>query len=136
MDPEEPWSGTERPPGLLASIRHFGATMVALIHTRIELLTTEFEEELQRGVVILAWTMLALFFGALSVLMLAVTLLVVFWDEHRVLVAVLITLSFAGITALTAILARMRVTAKPRFMAASMEELRRDRAYLERKRYE
>jgi uncharacterized membrane protein YqjE len=134
VDPEEPWTGTARPPGLLASIRHFGATIVALLHTRIELLTTEFEEELQRGVIILAWTMLALFFGALSVLMLAVTLLVIFWDDHRVLVVVLITLAFAAITAVTGVLARVRVRAKPRFMAASMEELRRDRAYLERKR--
>jgi len=35
-------------------IRHFGATIVALVYTRIELLATEFEEELQRGVVILS----------------------------------------------------------------------------------
>ncbi len=89
MGPEEPWSGAERPLGLLASIRHFGATIVALIYTRIELIATEFEEELQRGVVIFLWMMLALFFGTLSVLMLAVTLLVIFWDEHRVLVAAL-----------------------------------------------
>ena len=70
MGPEEPWSGAGRPLGLLALIRHFGATIVALVYTRIELLATEFEEELQRGVVILVWAMLALFFGALSVLML------------------------------------------------------------------
>jgi uncharacterized membrane protein YqjE len=134
IDPEELTEGTQRPLGLLASVRQFGATMVALIHTRIELLTTEFEEELQRGVVILAWTMLALFFGALCVLMLAVTLLIIFWDDHRVLAAVLITLAFAALTTVTAIFARLQVRAKPRFMASSMEELKRDRAYLERKR--
>jgi hypothetical protein len=59
MGPEEPWSGTERPLGLLASIRHFGATIVALIQTRAELLATEFEEEVQRGFVIFLWMMLA-----------------------------------------------------------------------------
>jgi uncharacterized membrane protein YqjE len=134
LDPEEPWEGTRSPPGLFASLRHFGATVVALLHTRIELITTEFEEELQRGVIILVWTMLALFFGALSVLMLAVTLLVVFWDDHRVLVATIITAVFIAITAVMGALARSRVQAKPRFMAASMEELKRDRAYLERKR--
>jgi len=31
-------------------------------------------------------------------------------------------------------LAQARVRAKPRFLAASIEELKRDRAYLERKR--
>ena len=134
MGPEEPRSGSEHPLGLLASIRQFGATIVALIHTRIELLTTELEEELQRGVIILAWTMLALFFGALAVLMVAVTLLIIFWDDHRVLVAVLITAAFIAITGVMAAVARMRIIAKPRFMAASIEELKRDRAYLDHKR--
>jgi len=134
MGPEEPWSGAGRPLGLLALIRHFGATIVALIYTRIELLATEFEEELQRGVVILVWAMLALFFGALSVLMLAVTLLVIFWDDHRILVAALITGAFIVITAVMGFLAQARIRSKPRFLAASIEELKRDRAYLERKR--
>ena len=134
MGPEEPWSGGGRPLGLFALIRHFGATIVALIYTRIELVATEVEEELQRGVVILVWIMFALFFGALSVLMLAVTLLVIFWDEHRVLVAALITGLFIAITAVMGFLAQARVRAKPRFLAASIEELKRDRAYLERKR--
>jgi uncharacterized membrane protein YqjE len=134
MGPGEPRSGSEHPLGLLASIRQFGATIVALIHTRIELLTTELEEELQRGVIILAWTMLALFFGALAVLMVAVTLLIIFWDDHRVLVAVLITAAFIAITGVMAAVARMRIIAKPRFMAASIEELKRDRAYLDHKR--
>src|ERR1700722_9602040 len=118
MGPEEPWSGTGRPLGLLALIRHFGGTVVALIYTRIELITTEVEEEVQRGVIILVWTMLALFFGALSVLMVAVTLLVIFWDEHRTLVAALITPAFVCITVVMAFLARGYLKSKPRFMAA------------------
>ena len=38
--------------------------------------------------------MLALLFGGLAVIMLAMTLLIIFWDEHRVLVAVLMTIAF------------------------------------------
>ena len=134
MGPEEPWSGTERPLGLLASIRHFGATIVALIHTRVELLATELEEEVQRAFGIFLWMMLALLFGTLSVLMFAVLLLVIFWDEHRVLVAALITITFVLITAGTAWRARAQWTGKPNFMATSLEELKRDRASLERRR--
>jgi uncharacterized membrane protein YqjE len=134
MGPEEPWSGTEHPLGLLASIRRFGATLVALIRTRIELLSTEVEVELQRALIILLWMMLALLFAGLTVLMFTVTLLVVFWDDHRILVASLITLASAITTAVTAYLAYVRVKHKPRFLAASIEELRRDRADLERKR--
>ena len=134
MGPEEPGSGTERPLGLLASIRHFGATIVALLHTRIELLTTEVEEELQRGIYILVWIMLALLFGGLSVLMLAATLIIIFWDDHRILVAALITAAFMTTAVVMVYLANARVKEKPRFMAASIEELKRDRAYLEHRR--
>jgi uncharacterized membrane protein YqjE len=133
MGPEEPWSGSVRPPGLLASIRHFGATIVALIHTRIELVSTEVEEELQRGMIILLWMMLALLFGGLAIVMLAVTLLIIFWDDHRVVVAVLITMTFVVTAGFMAYLAQARIAGKPRFMAATIEELKRDRAYLERK---
>jgi uncharacterized membrane protein YqjE len=133
VDSEEPWSGKGRPPGLLALIRHFGANVVELIHTRVELLTTEVEEELQRGVNILLSMMLALVFGGLFVMMLAVTILIIFWDDHRVLVASLITLVFLATALVMAYFARLRVRQKPRFMAASIDELERDRASLERK---
>ena len=60
--------------------------------------------------------------------------LVIFWDDHRVLVAALITGAFIVITAVMGFLAQARIRSKPRFLAASIEELKRDRAYLERKR--
>jgi uncharacterized membrane protein YqjE len=66
--------------------------------------------------------------------MLAVTVLVIFWDDHRILVASLITAAFIAITAVMGFFAHARARAKPRFLAASIEELKRDRAYLERKR--
>jgi uncharacterized membrane protein YqjE len=119
--------------GLLALIRHLGATIVALIHARIELFATEFEEELQRRFVIFIWMLLALLFGGLSVMMLAITLLIIFWDDHRVLVATLITGAFALTALVMGFLSRARIERKPRFMAASLDELKRDRAQLERR---
>jgi len=134
MGPEEPASGAGRPLGLLALIRQIGATIVALVHGRIELLATEFEEELQRRFIIFVWMMLALLFAGLSVLMLAITVLVIFWDEHRVLVAALITGAFMVSAFVMAFLAQAQVKHKPRFLAASLEELKRDSAQLERRR--
>src|ERR1700719_4746677 len=115
MGLEEPLPGTTRPLGLLALIRHLGGTLVALVHARIELLATEFEEELQRRVIIFLWMMLALMFGGLFVLMLAITLLIIFWDDHRVLVAVMITGAFALSAVTMAYLAQTRIRRKPRF---------------------
>jgi uncharacterized membrane protein YqjE len=120
------------PAGIVAALKRMLATLLALVHTRLELFTTEIEEEIQRAARILLWTLIALFFGSLTVLMLAVTLLVVFWDNHRILAAGLITGTFLLLTLAFALLVRARLRAKTRFMGASIEELKRDRDALER----
>lgn len=122
----------ERPQGLLASLRHMLATVLALVHTRVELFTTEIEEEIQRAAVILLWALVALFFGSLTVMFLAVLVLIIFWDDNRVLAASLITAAFLLLTITFGLLARGRLRSKPRFLAASIEELKRDRSVLER----
>ncbi len=124
----------ERRPGLLGAARRMLATLIAIVHTRLELFTTEIEEEIHRAASILLWSLVALFFGSLTVLMLAVTVLVVFWDTNRILAASLITGTFLLLTAVFALLARARLRAKPHFMSASIAELKRDREALERVR--
>lgn len=132
-EPEEEGSAEPpRPAGILGALKRMLATLAALLHTRLELFTTEIEEEIQRAASILLWTLIALFFGSLTVLMLAVTVLVVFWDDNRILAATLITVTFLALTVIFVLLARARLKAKPRFMAASIEELKRDRESLER----
>jgi uncharacterized membrane protein YqjE len=121
-----------RPAGLMDSAKRMLATIVALVSTRLELFTTEIEEEIQRAASILMWALVALFFGSLSVLMVAFTIIIIFWDDHRILAAVLVTASFLLATLIFALLARSRLKAKTRFMAASIEELKRDRESLDR----
>lgn len=120
--------------GFLGSLHRLAKTLLAVLHTRLELFTTEVEEEIHRAASILLWAAVALFFGGLFVLMLAVTVLIVFWDEHRVLAASLITATFLLTALVTGLVARARLRAKPRFLAASIEELKRDREALERLR--
>jgi uncharacterized membrane protein YqjE len=123
---------SERPAGLMESAKRMLATLIALVHTRLELFTTEIEEEIQRAAGILLWALVALFFGSLTVLMIAFTVIIIFWDDHRVLAAVLVTATFLVMTVIFGLLARARLRAKPGFMSASVEELKRDRASLDR----
>lgn len=117
---------------VMDSAKRMLATILALVSTRVELFTTEIEEEIQRAASILMWALVALFFGSLSVLMVAFTVMVIFWDDHRILAAVLVTASFLLATVVFGLLARSRLKAKSRFMAASIEELKRDREALDR----
>jgi len=114
------------------SAKRMLATLLATVSTRVELFTTEIEEEIHRVASVLLWAVVALFFGSLTVLMIAFTVIVIFWDDHRILAAVLVTSSFLLLTLIFALLARSRLKAKPRFMAASIGELKRDRDALER----
>lgn len=126
-DGEEP-----RAPGILDTAKRMLATIIALVHTRLELFTTEIEEEIQRAASILLWGLVALFFGSLTVLMVAVTVLVIFWEDNRILAASLITATFLLLTLIFGLLARARLRGKPRFMSNSIQELKRDRESLER----
>src|SRR6201999_3638804 len=86
--------GLRRPPGLFQSVRELFANVVALAHTRLELITTEIEEEIQGAVSLLMWALTALMLAGLSVVMIAVLILVIFWDDHRILAASLLTGTF------------------------------------------
>ena len=121
-----------RSSSLMDSAKRMLATVIALVSTRLELFTTEIEEEIQRAASILMWALVALFFGSLTVLMVAFTVIIIFWDDHRILAAVLVTASFLLATLVFGLLARSRLKAKSRFMAASIEELKRDREALDR----
>ena len=121
-----------RPHGLLGSLRRLLASLIALLHTRLELLTTEVEEQIQRAAGIVLWTVIGLYFASLTVVMLAILLLVIFWDDHRVLTAALITAAFFLVALIAGLIAYVRLKTRPRLLAATIEELKRDRAALDR----
>jgi uncharacterized membrane protein YqjE len=119
------------PPGLLDSARALLATLVQLLHTRVELFTTEIEEEMHRIARLLLWGTVAIFCGGLCVLMLSLTVVIVFWDDHRVFAAVAMTTLFLTIVLAAVLQLRAVLREHPRLLAASRDELRRDRDGLE-----
>lgn len=125
----EPDSPVRGPPasGLFASVRDLVATALAIAQTRLELVTTELEEEMHRVAEILVWMFVVVFFAGLSVLMLAVVVVVAFWDEHRMLAAGLMTGVFFGLTAIGLLVVRSKVRSRPKLLEATIEEIRHDR---------
>ncbi len=116
----------DKPRNLLEAVRTLLARLVAIAQTRLELLTNELSLEIQRGVEILLWSFIALFFGGLTVLMLALTLVIALWDTHRVLAAGGVAALFALVTLAAAFSVRARLQARTRLLGASLEELKRD----------
>lgn len=117
--------------GLLHSLTQVFATLVAMAQTRLELLTSELQEEIQRAALLLLWAFVALFAAGIGLFLLALVAIFAFWDTHRVLVSVLVTAAFFGIALFAVLHLRSRLRNKPRLLDATLTELSRDRQRLD-----
>lgn len=117
-------------PRLLASLRGFATTSVALLRTRLALLKLEAQEEAGRLIGMLLWGVAATLLGIAGLVFLAVLLTVLFWEDHRLLALALFTALFLGgaAFAITSVLRLARQGSQ--LFAASLAELRRDEAAL------
>lgn len=116
--------------GLFHSLNGFIATLVGITHTRLQLLTTELQEEVREVGLILVWSFVALFAAMMALFLGALTVIFVFWDTHRVLAAVLMTGAFLLIAAIAGLLLMRRLSAKPPLLDATLAELAKDRDQL------
>ena len=101
-------------------------TLVQLLHTRVELFTTELEEEMHRIAVLLVWSAVSIFCSGLFVLMLSLTVVIAFWDGHRLLAASVMTTLLLLMVVISLLTLRAKLKGHPRLLAASRDELRRD----------
>jgi uncharacterized membrane protein YqjE len=118
--------------GLIESLKALAATLVAIAHTRLDLLASDLEEERVHLFSLLVLALVGLFFLGVGVVLAAMLLVAAFWDTHRLLVLGLLAGTFlaAGIAAWA--LAMRKARAKPKLFAASMSELLKDRQRLTR----
>ena len=121
-DAESPGPATN----LLRSGARLCGTLLAILQTRVELLATEVGEDVEHGVRILLWGLVAALTAVLGLLLAGVTLIVYFWDTHRMVAAVGVTVAFLMVSAVAGWVARTRLNEKPRLLDASRTELMRD----------
>jgi uncharacterized membrane protein YqjE len=116
----------DRPQGLFEGLRTLLASMLQLLHTRVELLTTELQEQVQRLLWLFVWTTVALFCAGFALLMLCITVLIAFWDGHRLLAAGCLTGGMLVLLLAALLALRAQWRAGPRWLGASLDELQRD----------
>jgi uncharacterized membrane protein YqjE len=129
---EDPSPGDTQSGGLMQSLRNLAASAAGVLHTRLELLVSELEEERLRILQLLLWGSLALIFLALGVLVLTFAVVILFWDTHRLLAATVLGMAYLAIAGMLATVARGRAQ-RPRLFNASIAELAKDRDTLSSK---
>jgi uncharacterized membrane protein YqjE len=117
--------------GLIASVKHIATTLLAITRTRLELLSTDLEEGWVRLISLLAMAFVALFCLCFSVVLLAIFIIVLLWDAHRLLILGSLTGIFIIIGIVLCVLAIRALKAMPRLFETSIAELAKDQAQLE-----
>jgi len=120
--------------GLMDSLAALVSTFVGIIHTRLELLSTDIEEEREHIVSLVKLSLIALFCLMLGMLLVAVLLIVALWESYRL--AAIASLAGFFITAglIAWYLAKRQAKAKPRLFLSSLLELQKDRQTLDSKK--
>ena len=116
--------------GLLGSARAVLVALLEIGQTRLQLASTELEEERLRIAELLLFATAALFFLGIGIVLATLLLVLLYWDGPRVLVLALAAATFLATGAGLAAAWRRKAAAKPPLMASTLAELQRDREAL------
>ncbi len=112
---------------LLRALQNLGGSFLAIVQTRLELLSTEIEEESLRLAGFALIALAALFCIGAAIVLAVVLIVAAFWDSYRLSAIVALGAAFVVIAVVLWRVLVMRYTAKPPLFDASLKEVRRDR---------
>jgi uncharacterized membrane protein YqjE len=115
---------------ILAAAGRIAATVVAMIGTRLELAAVEFQEDARRLFGYLAWTLLAVFLAAGACLLVALFVIVLFWDDYRLQAIGGMVVLFAAGAGMIVLKVRSGLNNQAALFSATLAELRNDVSYL------
>jgi uncharacterized membrane protein YqjE len=116
--------------GLMESLKRMAGTLLAILRTRLELLSSEMEEERLNIGQMLLYGSIALFFFGLAIMLLTIFIVVLLWDNYRlpVLGSFIVVYFVAGLLAWSAL--RRVAREKSKLFSASLSALAEDRDQL------
>jgi uncharacterized membrane protein YqjE len=110
-----------------SSIRSALRSLLSLAETRARLAANELEEQGLRLLEVIIWAAVALLFFAIALLLVSFFIVLVFWDSNRLLAAGLVAAFFISGGTVCLLMVRSGLAARPKFMAATLAELQKDR---------
>src|SRR5688572_2643378 len=113
--------------GLFHSLNRMASTVVAIAHTRLELLTTELQEEVRQVGAILLWAFIAAFAAMMGLFLGALAVIFVFWDTYRIAASLAMIALFIAIAVVAALILAKKLRSKPPLLDDTLAELAKDR---------
>lgn len=126
---------TEPPHGafgrLLHSLAGIASTLLATLQTRLELLGADIQASTRRASALLLWSLAGVLSAGIGLIFAALTIIIVYWDTHRVLAAVLVSAGFLVFTILAAVKVIWGLRHMPRLFESTLTELACDQDHLQ-----
>lgn len=115
---------------MLLSFSSLVATLIEIGETRLSLLATELQAEVDRAIGFIVCAIAAIFLAAVGVVMGAFALVVAYWDSHRLLVALLVSGALLTAAFVIVVVLAARLRSRPPVLEGTLAELKRDRQVL------
>jgi uncharacterized membrane protein YqjE len=115
---------------LLGSLAKVLATVVGIAQTRLEILSTELQQEVTQAAQMLLWAFVAVFAAGTGLFIGGLVLIFAFWETHRLLAAVLVMGFFFLLAVVAVFMLRAKVKSRGRLFEATIAEFAKDREQL------
>jgi uncharacterized membrane protein YqjE len=120
---------------LAETVGRLAATLLAMIQTRLELASVEMEEQSQRFLGYLLMSLLALFLSGIAIVLVALFVVILFWDTHRIAAVLGMAAVFAVAAAVIGLKVKSGFASEPPPLSATLGELRKDIEFLDSERH-
>jgi uncharacterized membrane protein YqjE len=121
-----------RAAGLSDAIFRLGGTVVALLRSRLELATVEFEEERESATELLVLVLCCVLLGLFALLFASLFVIAWYWDTYRMWAIGGVTLFYIALAVATFLRLQQRRRDKPAPFSATLAELGNDVSSLRR----
>jgi uncharacterized membrane protein YqjE len=111
---------------IIDAAKRFASNIFSLVITRIDLASSEIESYAKRYLNYLLMSILALFLCFFAISLLALFVIVLFWDTHRLQAILALASAFAISAACVGIKLRTIFLSKPALLSETIITLRRD----------
>ena len=108
------------------SASRLAATLLAILQNRIELASTELEEESLRYFSCLMLSLAAMFCLAMAIVLGVILAVVLYWDSYRVAILGVLMALFGAAALMIALRVKRQYQSKPRLLGHTLAELSRD----------
>lgn len=117
--------------GIFSSVARLLQTLRDVVENRFELFLVEMKEERIRLFDAIFLLAIGIVCAVMTLVMITLVVIVIFWDTHRILVMTLVTLAYGISAALAIVKLRNRLLGWQAF-SATIEQIKKDRSCLEK----